>query len=347
MHQQTYLPPEWALQSAVMLTWPHANNKWYPSLSIVEESFIAIAKAVVAHEKLIIACLDEAHVVHIQSRLTSANISLTQISFYVAPSNDVWARDHGPITVIQDNAARLLDFNFNGWGDKYPSNLDNQVTLKLYQQHAFGKTPIQSIHYVLEGGSVEVDGKGTLLTTTSCLLSEARNPDYSQADVENLLKKWLGIDRILWLHHGYLAGDDTDGHIDTLARFTDAHTITYVKCDDPHDEHYAELALMEAELKTFQDYEGKPYRLVPLPWPSGKYAEDGYRLPATYANFLIINNAVLVPTYEDSKDQIALDQLKKCFPGRSIIPVPCRHVIEQYGSLHCVTMQIPAEVSTV
>ncbi|MDF3054664.1 MAG: agmatine deiminase [Gammaproteobacteria bacterium] len=337
-----YLPPEWAEQSAVMLTWPHENSQWFPSLQAVEKSFIAIAKAVTQYEALIVSCLNVAHLSHVKSVLLSEHIDLSNVYLYIAASNDVWARDHGPLTIIKEGKLQLLDFKFNGWGNKYPSDLDDQITRLLYQQEAFPNALIESIDYVLEGGSVEVDGKGTLMTTESCLLSKQRNAGYGKNAIEILLKKYLGVDRILWLEHGYLAGDDTDGHIDTLARFTDPNTIAYVHCDDPEDEHFIELSQMADELKAFRNAQGEPYRLIPLPWPAAKYAEEGRRLPATYANFLIINGAVLMPVYDDPSDEKALSQIKICFPDRHIIPIPCRHLIEQYGSLHCVTMQIPA-----
>jgi agmatine deiminase len=205
----------------------------------------------------------------------------------------------------------------------------------------FGHTPMQTVDMVLEGGSIEVDGSGTLLTTTRCLLAPTRNPKLSKQQIEERLMGSLGINRILWLQHGYLAGDDTDSHIDTLARFCDRGTIAYVSCDDPQDGHYVELKAMEDELKTFRAADGQPYRLVPLPWPRAKLDEDGNRLPATYANFLIINDAVLVPTYDDPADAAALASLKTGFPDREIVPINCLPLIYQFGSLHCITMQLP------
>ena len=189
-----------------------------------------------------------------------------------------------------------------------------------------------------------MDGSGTLLTTARCLLAPTRNPKLTQDGLEARLKELLGLDRILWLQHGHLTGDDTDSHIDTLARFCDARTIAYVACADPDDEHHAELKAMEEELRALRAADGRPYRLVPLPWPRARYDDDGRRLPATYANFLIINGAVLVPTYDDPADGPALARLRECFPGREIIGVDCLPLIYQYGSLHCVTMQLPEGV---
>ena len=195
---------------------------------------------------------------------------------------------------------------------------------------------------VLEGGAIETDGQGTLLTTEACLLNHNRNPRLDRAAIEMKLREDFGVERILWLSHGHLEGDDTDSHIDTLARFCDPQTIAYVRCDDPEDSHYPSLAAMEEQLKTLRQADGSPYRLIALPWPRPCFdPDDGHRLPATYANFLIINGAVLVPTYADAADAEALATLAEAFPGRDIVPIDCRSVIRQHGSLHCLTMQLP------
>ncbi len=341
-----YLPPEWAPQSGVMLTWPHAHGDWAARLATVEPVFVAIARAVSRRERVLIGCRDDTHHAHVAALLRAAGVKSSRVILRVAASNDTWARDHGPITVLCRNDPTLLKFGFNGWGGKYPYELDNAVTHRLYESGAFGDTPLQIVDLVLEGGSIEVDGSGTLLTTERCLLAPTRNPALTRARLEATLKELLGLNRILWLDHGYLAGDDTDSHIDTLARFCDARTIAYVACDDPADEHYRELKAMETELRAFRAADGAPYRLVPLPWPRAKYNEAGERLPATYANFLIVNDAVLAPTYDDPADGMALTRLKECFPDREIVAIDCAPLIYQYGSLHCVTMQLPAGVLT-
>lgn len=338
------LPAEWEPQSAVMLTWPHGYGDWAPWLAQVEPVFVEIARQVTLQERLIVSCHDAVHEAHVRSLLRQSEVNLKAVSIYVVPSNDSWVRDHGPITVLQDAVPRLLDFTFNGWGGKFDSKLDDQITRHLHAKDAFGKTPLETIDLVLEGGSIEADGAGTLLTTTHCLLSPKRNPHLNRARIESRLHQVLGTNRVLWLTHGHLAGDDTDSHIDTLARFCDASTITYVACDDPTDEHYADLQAMEAELKEFRTADGKPYQLMPLPWTQAKYDATGQRLPASYANFLIINNAVLAPTYDDPADAAALACLQHCFPQRQIIGIPCLPLIMQYGSLHCVTMQLPAAI---
>jgi agmatine deiminase len=338
-----YLPPEWAPQSGVQLTWPHRYGDWSERLAAVEPAFTAIAREVACREKAVIVCYDAEHRAHVAATLSAGNVDMAQVVLAVAPSNDTWARDHGPITVMCRNEPLMFDFGFNGWGGKYRHDLDNQISNRLQQAGVFGNTQMQDLDLILEGGSIEVDGSGTLLTTTNCLLAPTRNPKLSRADIERELGELLGVTRVLWLEHGHLEGDDTDSHIDTIARYCDVRTIAYVSCDDPDDVHYATFKEMERELKTFRGADGSPYRLVPLPWPRARF--DGVkRLPATYANFLIINNAVLVPTYRDPADGVALTRLKECFPDRKIIGIDCSEVIAQYGSLHCLTMQLPVGV---
>ena len=327
-----------------MLTWPHVHGDWAKHLKTVEPVFTEIARQVTRREMVLISCYDRAHREHIGELLTAAGLDMGRVILRTVPSNDTWARDHGPLTVLCRGETMLLDFGFNGWGGKYGYELDNQISRKLYSTDAFGMAPMQTIDLVLEGGSIEVDGSGTLLTTARCLLAPTRNPKLSKEQIEERLGTALGINRFLWLQHGYLAGDDTDSHIDTLARFCDSGTIAYVRCDDPQDEHFTELNAMEDELKAFRAADGRPYRLVPLPWPRAKLDEEGNRLPATYANFLIINGAVLVPTYEDPADNEALARLQECFPDREMVAINCLPLIYQFGSLHCVTMQFPEGV---
>jgi agmatine deiminase len=255
-------------------------------------------------------------------------------------TNDTWARDFGPITVEDEGRPLLLDFGFNGWGLKFPANLDNQATRALHEGGLFGSVRRRAVGIILEGGSIESDGKGTILTTAECLLEANRNPHLSRRRIEAQLGTLLGGTHFLWLENGYLAGDDTDSHVDTLARLCPDDTIVYVSCDDATDEHYFSLLTMEKELKRFRTGDGRPYRLIPLPWPSPRFDDSG-RLPATYANFLVINGAVLVPTYRDTNDEAALKAVSEAFPGREIIGVDCLPLILQHGSLHCVTMQLP------
>lgn len=338
------LPAEWAPQSGVMLTWPHARTDWGPRLDAVEPVFAEIASQIARYQKVLIVVTGTSHRQHVEQQLVRHSCLLTQVVFAIAQSNDTWARDHGPITVLASNKLRLLDFHFNGWGNKFPSDLDNHINRELQRQGSFGQTPLDFINLVLEGGSIDSDGEGGILTTVACLMNPNRNPGLDQASIEQQLKHWLGAERTLWLHHGFLAGDDTDSHIDMLARFCPDNTITYVKCDDRKDEHYEELQAMEGELRQFHTASGLPYSLVPLPMPKAIFDQHGQRLPASYANFLIINGAVLVPQYNDEKDENARSQIRHCFPDREIIGIDCRPLIEQHGSLHCLTMQLPAGV---
>ena len=330
-------PAEWHHQSGIQLTWPHANTDWYNILEEVTQCFVAIGKEILKHEKLLIVCPEEDEVIKYFTKEEQKRIIVAELK-----SNDTWARDHGAISVFIDNKPTLLDFKFNGWGLKYPADLDNQITRLLYDLDVFRPEVgyVSHLNFILEGGSIESDGKGTILTTSECLTSPNRNQPLSLDDLEQTLTKWLGARRVLFLDHGYLAGDDTDHHIDTLARFCNEQTIAYVKCEDKNDEHYDELKAMEIELKNFTTVENKPYHLIPLPMADAMY-DDGFRLPATYANFLIINDAVLMPCYQSPKDEIAKKQLQKAFPDREIVGIDCRVLIKQHGSLHCVTMQFP------
>lgn len=258
------------------------------------------------------------------------------------PSNDTWARDHGFISLVDDQGGRrLLDFKFNGWGEKFPAKLDNAINRRLYDEGKISGEYIDCLDFVLEGGSIESDGKGTIFTTSGCLLAPHRNQPISQAEIEARLKQELCAERVIWIDHGHLTGDDTDGHIDTLVRICPDDTLLYIGCDDPEDEQYKDLRLMEEQLKTFRTLEGKPYRLVKLPMPRPILFE-GERLPATYANFLVINGAVLCPTYDQPDlDAEALRLIGEAFPDREIVGIDCQSIIKQHGSLHCCTMQYP------
>jgi agmatine deiminase len=329
-----------------MFTWPRPDCAWGPhQLEAVERSLATAAAAISSRQLVLVSCEDEAHCAHVRALIEGAGGQADRIRCYCVPSNDVWVRDHGPITVLENGSPLLLDFVFNGWGGKYPAEYDNQLTRALHAGGAFGRTPLESSDLVLEGGSLESDGEGTLLTTASCLMHPGRNPGLSRAQIEDRLRETLGVDRILWLEHGWLAGDDTDGHIDMLARFCSPDTIAYTACNDPADEHFEELAAMAKELAALRDRNGKPYRLLPLPLPGARHDDEGRRLPASYANFLVINEAVLVPVYEDpAADAAALATLRDAFPDRVVEAVPAQPLIHQYGSLHCATMQLPLGV---
>ena len=337
------LAPEWARQSGVQLTWPHANTDWAYMLPQVTECYLRLAFEIATRETLLIVTPDvEATQALINERLPQR--ATQNIIYHQCPTNDTWARDHAFLTVMSNTGAELLDFRFNGWGGKFAAQLDNAINKSLVSgtQPLLKGKYIDFLDFELEGGSIEVDGQGTLLTTSECLLNPNRNPQLDKAHKEALLKERLGIDRVLWLDHGYLAGDDTDSHIDTLARLCPNNTIVYVRCTDPTDEHYPALHAMEEQLRTFTTAKGDPYKLIALPMAQAVYDENGERLPATYANYLVMNHAVLYPTYaQPDNDAQAARALRQAFPDRDIVGVDCRALICQHGSLHCVTMQYP------
>lgn len=333
-------PAEWERQACVQLTWPHRETDFADVYDRAVACFVNIAREISKREKLIIVCKSKQNTIDELGAVMNGNIS-----FVEADTNDVWARDHGAITVFEDGKPVLYDFTFNGWGQKFPAEKDDAITLQLYKSGVFKSAEYCDMsHFVLEGGSIESDGRGVLLTTESCLLSKYRNPSLSKSDIEQFLMETFNVQKILWLSHGELAGDDTDGHIDTLARLVSEDTIAYVGCDDANDMHYSELQAMKRELMAFTTLDGRPYNLVPLPMASPAFDADGNRIPATYANFLMMNDAVLLPVYNCETDVQALNTLQKIFPDKEIVPIDCSVLILQHGSLHCVTMQYPEGV---
>lgn len=338
------LPAEWEPQDAVILTWPHKDTAWNWILEDVTELYEALTTVIVDYADVIIA-LPSNMIEEVYARLDMMGAPMDYIYLYPCDSDDTWTRDHGPITVETAQGFQLLDFQFNGWGNKFPHQKDNQISQQLFAQKAFPYASIEVQDWVLEGGSIESDGQGTLLTTSKCLLNKNRNSTLNKEEIEKRLKTTFGARKINWLDHGYLAGDDTDSHIDTLARLCPNNTIVYTACDDEQDEHYIELKKMESQLKTFTNADNEPYRLLPLPWTGPVLGRDSdARLPSTYANFLIVNEAVLVPIYEMPMDEDALEVISQAFPGFEILGIPCTALIEQGGSLHCITMQIPEGV---
>ncbi len=300
---------EWEPQRAVQLTWPNKDTDWAPILPEITAVYEEMRREIAQRETVLV--VDD------------------------IPHNDTWARDHGFITVEEDGQLILLDFKFNGWGEKFAADLDNDINRQIYERHMVEGVYEPHLDFVLEGGSIESDGRGTVFTTTSCLLAPHRNQPLTQAEIEQRLKAWLGADRIVWLHHGTLMGDDTDGHIDTLVRIAPNDTLLYIGADAEHPD----LLLMEQELQQLRTMDGRPYRLLRLPMPR-PIREDDERLPATYANYLVINGAVLVPTYaQPDLDAEAMRTIGEAFPDRTIIGIDCRAVIRQHGSLHCCTMQ--------
>ncbi len=330
------MPAEWEPQSGVLLAWPHEKTDWSENLLETEQCYRKIIGAISEREKVFLLTHDVD-----ATRKKLDDLNLDNILLINADYDDTWARDFGPITVTENGEIILLDFKFNGWGEKFDAQKDNRINKALQQTLFKGVKTEDHNQFVLEGGSIESDGKGTILTTSHCLIAENRNQPKTREEIQNYLLKSLGAERIIWLEYGWLEGDDTDGHIDTLARFCNETTIAYVKCDDHKDSHYHDLRDMENELKELVDLNGRPYQLIPLPMPSPVYAPDGRRLPSTYANFLIINGAVLMPVYNCEQDDLALQQMVSAFPDHDIIGINCLPLILQHGSLHCVTMHLP------
>ena len=303
---------EWEQQSAIQLTMPNEHTDWAPILPEIMAVYEEMKREIGKRESLIIV--------------------------EDIPHNDTWARDHGFITVEEDGKLYLLDFCFNGWGEKFPADLDNRINRQLYEKGIVKGTYEPHLDFVLEGGSIESDGKGTIFTTACCLMAPHRNQPLTQEEIEQRLKEYLGAERIVWLHHGSLLGDDTDGHIDTLVRIAPNDTLLYTGADEDHPG----LVEMEKELRCLRSCHDRPYRLLKLPLPRPIYdcQQPTDRLPATYANYLIINGAVLVPTYaQPDLDAEAMQTIGKAFPDREIVGIDCRAVIRQHGSLHCCTMQ--------
>ena len=348
-----YLPSEWQKQVAVQLTWPHAKTDWAPYLEDIVRMEVRMADEITKREDLIIATPEKDAVRGLlKAQLTEQQFN--RVKIVEMPTDDTWARDHGAITLLprpedkeKSGKAILLDFCFNGWGKKFPAENDNRITQNLNSSGVFeayyNYEMKDHLDFVLEGGSIESDGKGTVFTTSQCLLAPNRNQPLSKEGIEDYLKKVLCAERIVWLDYGNLIGDDTDGHIDTIVRIAPNDTILYVKCDDNKDEQFEDFDALEKQLQVLRTKEGKPYRLLPLPMPKAMY-DDGDRLPATYANFLIINGAVLVPTYNQPElDKKAMEIIQQAFPDREIIGIDAQVAVRQHGSLHCLTMQFPAE----
>jgi agmatine/peptidylarginine deiminase len=331
---------EWAIQSAVMIAWPHEDTDWKYMLDEVEACYINVANTILKYEDLIIITQKEEHVRSLIGDKHKFNVSYVNI-----PTNDTWCRDFGAITINNGNRIAICDFKFNAWGNKFNWELDNSVTPEMINKNLFSCEKINCQDFILEGGSVETDGKGTLLVTSQCLLTPTRNPHMNKAEIESYLCTTLGVKKVLWLDYGAFQGDDTDSHIDTLARIGPNNSIVYAGCEDENDAHFNELNKMEQQLSTFTDVDNIPYKLYKLPFPTPIYDEEGERLPATYANYIIVNDAVLVPTYnQPDNDARALAVIQKAFPNHEIVGVNCNALIKQHGSLHCITMQFPKNV---
>ncbi len=338
------LPAEWFTQGGVWLTWPHRDTDWRDCLVEITKTYIRLAYEIARREKLLVVHPHPEEVAQLlQERLPRKVVE--NIIFFRAPTNDTWTRDHGVLSVIDTNGWQLIDCSFNGWGGKFPAEKDNELTHLLAEDDVLKGTYQDALDFVLEGGSIESDGTGTILTTEQCVCSTTRGSGRTRSYIEARFFELFGTRRVLWLTHGHLEGDDTDGHIDTLARFCSANTICYVKCTNKSDSHYADLELMERELQTMRTAQGHFYNLVPLPMAPACYDDNGNRLPATYANFLILNTAIIFPTYGDATlDEKARRQFAHLFPKYDIIGIDARTLICQHGSIHCAAMQLPRGV---
>jgi agmatine deiminase len=339
-HEQHYFPAEWERQRAILITWPHRHSDWVTQLTRIEKTYLEMAIHIAHYQPLIIMAYDHSHAEHIKERLTT-NCHMDNIQILVIQTNDTWIRDYGPISTYHGNTLDFHDFGFNAWGGKFSYNHDNQVTEQFIKQCAWENVSVKKNTFILEGGNLETDGHGTLLTKRQCLCDPKRNPGMSEDQIKTILQNTLSIKKFLFLDHGDLEGDDTDGHIDILARFCNPHTICYTAPANDHDHNARELKKMEAQLKTFTDCAHNPYALIPLPCPTPIYDTHQKQFAANYTNFLIINDAVLIPTFHDPADDIALERLGACFPTRKMIPIDARVLVKQGGTIHCATMQIP------
>ena len=339
---ERYFPAEWERQSFIQLTWPHAGTDWAYCLDAITDTFVQLSAAITRYEDLLIVTPETESV----RQLLSAHLTpeaMLRVKFCECPTDDTWARDHGALTLCcrdgKPGNALLLDFRFNGWGEKFPSMHDNAISRHIASAGLFASSLVSHDDFVLEGGSVESDGNGTVFTTSQCLLAPHRNQPLTEAEIEAELKRRLQASRVVWLHHGVLTGDDTDGHIDTIVRCAPNDTLLYVECHDPNDEQYDSFVALSEELHSLRTPTGLPYRLIALPMPQAIY-EDGQRLPATYANFVVINGAVIVPTYgQPENDTLAAQLIGSAFPDRDIVCIDASTVVRQHGSLHCLTMQ--------
>ncbi|WP_294965327.1 agmatine deiminase family protein [Sulfurimonas sp.] len=322
---------EFEEQSFTQIIFPHANSDWIEYLEEAQECFISIINEIVKYQKCLVVCDNVESV----KKNFKAN---TNLYFQEYETNDTWARDCSALCVSDKGEVKLLDFTFNAWGKKFESSKDNLMNKMISHRYS---AKLESVDFVLECGAIESNGVGKILTTSACMLNKNRNPELTSTQITNKLNNFFGSTEILYLEHGYLAGDDTDSHIDTLARFIDEETIMYIRCEDKNDEHYKELKLMQEELVSLASKH--KFKLIALPMTDAVYFEKE-RLPATYANFLFVNGAVLVPTYGVKQDEEALNIFRATFTNRDIIGVDCSTLIKQHGSLHCVTMNFSSGV---
>lgn len=318
-----------------MLVYPHEQSDWNDNLLKVRMLYHELIKKTIKFGKIILIIPEN---MNYKNELNINNKNLICIK---AKTNDTWIRDNGPIFIKENEIFTALNFKFNGWGNKFNYKLDNDLNNKIFSSNIFKKNVIKrDINFVLEGGSIDNNGDGIILTTQNCLLNKNRNPQYSKEAIEGLFSEIFGQNKILWLKNGKLMGDHTDSHIDMLAKFVNKDTIIYVKSANPNYPYFNELKLMEEELMNFRDCNNKPFKLIPIPLPEIKDLQGNY-LPATYTNFLIFNSAVIVPIYNSKEDQQAMDIFESIFYNKEIIQIDCRVLISEGGAIHCATNNIP------
>ncbi len=332
---------EWEPIEYVLMALPNKDTDWNYILDEALDQYSRLVKAITDEGiKVALICHNVAAAME-----TTQDSNQELISYIPMEYNDTWTRDYGMISVIRNERLRALDFGFNAWGLKFAADKDNLVNLNLdHDGHIMPLVYRNERDFILEGGSVESDGKGTVMTTSRCLQSPNRNGGKTKAELNRELLERLGADHVLWLDHGALEGDDTDSHIDTLARLCPENTIIYTGCSDPADSHFAELEAMKNQLLRFRNQAGEKYNLIEMPLPDAIYdEEDGHRLPATYCNYLVTDKVVLVPSYnQPRKDELARRIIRVAYPDREVRSVDCTALIRQHGSLHCATMQIPS-----
>ncbi|MDO3627247.1 agmatine/peptidylarginine deiminase [Mucilaginibacter sp. BT774] len=338
--QGFHFPAEWAPHTATWLSWPHKEESWPGKIGTIYRAYSEFIKAVSEGELVRINVVNEQMAAFAKEQLLAVGIDLKQIEFFDFPTNDAWCRDHGPAFLINTGTKQkvIIDWNYNAWGNKYPPfNLDDIIPTRISERFDL---PLYEPGIIMEGGSVDFNGKGTVLTTTACLLNQNRNPHLNQQQIESYLQNYYGVEQVLWLGDGII-GDDTDGHIDDITRFTNEDTVVTVVEENKNDENYHILQANLETLKTMRLLNGKQLNIVELPMPDPVYY-DGQRLPASYANFYISNAAVVVPTYRSNNDDRALDILTQCFPDRKVIGIDSTDIIWGLGSFHCLSQQEPS-----
>lgn len=332
-------PAEWEKHEATWLTWPYLDDSFPGKMERIYPSYISFIKEISKGEIVRINVPDENEMEKIIDLLLLADVDPSQVEMFLNPTNDVWCRDHGPAFIVSsyaDAKKAIVNWEFNAWGNKYPADLDNQIPLKIATHF---NLPVFSPGIVMEGGSVEFNGKGTLITTTACLLNKNRNPQLSQKEIEQYLCNFYGVSQVLWLEDG-IAGDDTDGHVDDITRFVNEDTVVTVVEDNEGDENYKPLQENREKLKNFRLPDGKALKIVELPMPAPQYWEER-RLPASYANFYICNASVIVPQFRCIQDEIALEILSSVFPDRNIVGIDSTDIVWGLGSFHCLSQQEP------